>query len=340
MAYAPVWWYVVDKQQSLVLTMLVLLIDVPIMQTMFFIAGYFAMPSLLRRGPGRFLRDKLIRVGIPWVFGVLFLAPPVTYLIYFTRHVPMGYLTFWRTDFWGKMYQQSVYWYLGVLLGLFACLALVYRETPSLRGARRASAPSAWLFVVFTAIMSALFVLLNRSFDMDTWSHNYLFVYQPLRVPLYVGYFVLGIIAERRGWFVGDGYKPGRLLWTALGILSGAAYLLLRLGGAGAATTPLPAMIASGLLFNVFCLSALLAAIALFSRHANSTGHTRASLGASSYGIYYVHPLILFPLAYVLTGATWPLAVKAVILIALASVLSWGVSALLLRRAPLLRRMF
>ena len=50
MAYAPSWWYVLDPQNSLLFTMLVLVVDVPIMPIMFFIAGYFALPSLQKRG--------------------------------------------------------------------------------------------------------------------------------------------------------------------------------------------------------------------------------------------------------------------------------------------------
>ena len=37
------------------------------MSAMFLVAGYFAVPSLRRRGAGGFLREKLIPVGAPWV---------------------------------------------------------------------------------------------------------------------------------------------------------------------------------------------------------------------------------------------------------------------------------
>jgi len=82
MVGAPEWWYVVDTQNSLFFTILVLLIDVPIMLIMFFIAGYFAMPSLVKRGPEQFLKDKFIRVGAPWLVGVFFLAPLTAYMVY------------------------------------------------------------------------------------------------------------------------------------------------------------------------------------------------------------------------------------------------------------------
>jgi fucose 4-O-acetylase-like acetyltransferase len=58
MAYAPTWWYVLDPQNSTFFTWLVLLIDVPIMPILFFTAGYFALPSLQKRGIKRFLQEK------------------------------------------------------------------------------------------------------------------------------------------------------------------------------------------------------------------------------------------------------------------------------------------
>ena len=50
MLYGPAWWYVVDPDQALGFTALVLLIDVPLMPTLFLAAGYFALPSLRRHG--------------------------------------------------------------------------------------------------------------------------------------------------------------------------------------------------------------------------------------------------------------------------------------------------
>ena len=92
MAYAPPWWYVLDSQNSLFFTILVLLVDVPIMLIMFFISGYFALPSLAKRGSTKFVKDKFIRVGAPWLAGALLLAPPTSYMIYYSRAVPMSFL--------------------------------------------------------------------------------------------------------------------------------------------------------------------------------------------------------------------------------------------------------
>ncbi len=340
MAYAAAWWYVVDPQSSLAFTMLVLVVDVPIMPAMFFVAGYFALPSLQKRGPGRFLRDKALRVGLPWALGVIFLAPLTAYMIYFSRHVPMSYLQFWATDFWGKMYQQSVYWFLGILMALFALLALAYGQNPRRYGTRTVEPDGRLTVWLFGAVITAAFLVISRFFPIDAWSHNYLFVYQPVRVPLYIGYFALGVTAQQHGWFTPAGYNPNLGAWGMTAFMSGVAYLGCRMTGAPEPAAAFILAIVTGVLFNLFCLSAIIAGVTVFQQKVNGAGRFWRSQAANSYGIYYVHPLILYPLAYLLVAVPLPIGVKAVVLIVATLLLAWGVSALVLKRAPLLSEMF
>jgi glucan biosynthesis protein C len=342
MAYAPTWWYVVDPNNSLFFTMLVLVIDVPIMLIMFFVAGYFAFPSLVKRGPGQFLKDKFIRIGAPWIGGTLLLAPPTAYMIYFSRNVPVGLFEFWSRDFWGAMYQQSVYWFLGILFLFFAVLSLIFAVSKSMQSLEQTVVPPSWkLFLIFGATMTASFLFMNQFFPLDTWSTgSYIFVFQPLRAPLYLGYFGLGIYAYQRGWFTTNGYQPRLLLWAMLGVVSGLLYLGYRLTIPSPTQTTLILKAGNAILFNTFCLSALMAGAAFFQRKVNAPGFFWRTQAANSYGIYYIHPLILYPLAYVFVGLSLPIFFKAPVVIILAILLSWTVSAVVLKRAPILRRVF
>ncbi len=338
MAFAPPWWYVLDEQSHLIFTALVLLIDVPIMLIMFFIAGYFAFPSLVKRNTGAFLKDKFIRVGLPWIFGALLLAPPTAYMIYYSRGVPMSFWEFWRTDFWGPVYQQSVYWFLGVLFLFFSLFSLVGRR---LQGLERVTTHPTWrLFLGFGGLMTLGFLLLNLIFPLDTWSHVYLFVFQPLRVPLYIGYFVLGIYAYHHRWFTQDGYMPRLSVWLPLWLGAGLLYLGYRFTIPAEAQTTIILKAGNAMLFNAFCLSSLLAGVALFKRYVNTDTLFWHSQANSSYGIYYVHPLILYPLALLFVSISLPLFFKAPLVILLGLLLSWAFSALVLRQLPLLRRVF
>ena len=340
MAFAPEWWYVLDTENSLFFTAVVLLVDVPIMQALFFIAGYFAYPSLTKRGSGSFIREKAIRLGLPWLFGTLFLAPPTAYMIYFSRGVPISFWEFWTNDFWGPLYQQSVYWFLGILFLLFVLLGLAYAGSRRVRSlARRDSRPTWRLFAAFVILMTAGFLLMNLFFPLDTWSHVYIFVFQPLRLTLYAGYFLLGLYGYLHGWLTPGGYKPG-WIWLLWFIVSGLLYLAYRFTIPGPEQTTVILKLGNAVLFNIFCVSALMAGMAVFERWVNGRGPFWRSQARNSYGIYYVHPLILYPLAYFFVPVTMSIFLKAPVVIGVAWLLSWGVSALVLTRLPGLRRIF
>ena len=343
MLYAPEWWYVVDTQNSLFFTILVLLVDVPIMQILFFISGYFALPSLLKRGSSEFMKDKFIRVGAPWLFGALFLAPVTAYMAYFSRDVPMSYFQFWASDFWTVAFQQSVYWFLGVLFFLFFLLVIIYDISARLQEVtRRISFPTWKLFVSFWAIMSLGMFFMNLFFTIDAWyTRVYILVVQPLRVPLYAGYFGLGIYGHLHGWFSVEGYRPRLMPWAGLWFVSGLLYLANKLFVLPASHDPATlAHALHALLFNAFCLSSLMAGTALFQQRFYKSTPFWSRLSANSYGIYYIHPLILYPLAYLFLPVTIPLFIKAPLVIVLGIVISWLVSALFLTKAPVVRRAF
>ena len=340
MAYAPEWWYVLDPGRSLFFTVLVLLIDVPIMLIMFFLAGYFTYASLAKRGAGVFLRDKLVRIGIPWVFGALVLAPPTAYMIYYSRRLPMSLWTFWATDFWGKAFQQSVYWYLGVLLLFFTLTALTFTVSRRFASWQRVVLQPTWyFFTLFILIMTASSLWIGLTHPLDQWSHNYVFVFQPARVPLYVGYFGLGIWAHQRGWFTAEGYAPTLLRWLPLCLVSGLLYLGWRLSLPPTVNTVSSKAITI-LLFNLFCLASLMASVALFRAHLGGESPFWRSQARNSYGVYYLHPLILYPLALVFVPLPISIFLKAAAITLLAYLASWGLSAAVLTRLPGLRRMF
>jgi glucans biosynthesis protein C len=337
MAYAPS-WYVVDSENSVFFTLLVLLMEVPLMPIMFFIAGYFALPSLRKRAGSAFLRAKLVRLGIPWFVGVLVLAPLIGYLKYISRDVPMGLIEFWRTDFWGERYGQSTYWFLGVLLFMFLVLSLVYSLSSHLRTVKqRVSIPSWKTFVSFAAVTLAGFLLLNLWFSIDEWmTVYYLISFQPVRLPLYIGYFVLGLYAYQHAWFTADGYQPRAGPWGLGCILSGLAYLGFRVWSLTSDEPVLLVEVGTGILFNALCLASLIAGVAVFQRKVNGAGFFWKSQAANSYGIYYLHPLVLDPLAYDLLKVSLPAFLKAILLVLPAIVLSWGLSALVLRKVCIL----
>src|SRR6267143_6968730 len=56
--------------------------DVFLMSLMFLLSGLFVWPSLQRKRGWGFVRDRLRRLGLPYVFGVLVLIPIAVYPAY------------------------------------------------------------------------------------------------------------------------------------------------------------------------------------------------------------------------------------------------------------------
>jgi hypothetical protein len=352
---APTWWYVVDVQaRSLFLSILAALNDAQLMPIMFFVAGFFAWPSLQRKGAWRFAQDKVFRLGLPWVLGVVLLAPPTSFVARVTHQDPVGFIRFVTHDFWTLHFEQSVYWFLFLLLAFCVVLALAYQlMNPNWRvSPARTVKPTGWHFAALIGLLSGAFLVI--SLNMPAWfqvpltgamdrhvTRLFPFVVQPPRLPVYMGYFVLGVHAWRRNWFRPGGYSPRLGAWVAGYVLAMLVYLFFRQRLQAVPEAGLVRVLAfTSVSYNLFCFSALMAGLAVCQRYVNSGARFWRSLSADSFGIYFVHPLAVYPLALVLVGVPAPALFKSGIVFALALGWSWLFTAAVLRRAPLLRRMF
>src|SRR3954453_11373026 len=53
--------------------------DVYLMALMFFLSALFALPSLTRKGTWKFLNDRALRLGVPFIFAVVVIMPIALY---------------------------------------------------------------------------------------------------------------------------------------------------------------------------------------------------------------------------------------------------------------------
>ncbi|WP_432737559.1 acyltransferase family protein [Maridesulfovibrio sp. FT414] len=324
MKFAPSWWFVVDPGQSIFFTYVVVLADVPVMPIMFFLSGYFALASLQKHGLSGFWAAKFKRIIIPWVLGVLFLAPPAMYMILLSRGKAPGYLEFWGGQFWTTMYSQSVFWFLGLLTVFYLILSACYTLFPDLRSpAGRSRIPSPLLPVLFVASCTSLFLFMNRFYPVDTWvTDYYVLAFQPLRVAVYLLYFWLGILAWKRNWFARQGYNPRLLPWLGAIIISAMFYLHFKMqmvprGG------EILMQLGNALGFNVLGFSCLMGGVAAFKKYLNSGQPVWRSLAASSYGIYFFHSLTVYYGAYFLLEFNVSPFIKAPLLFACSILICW-----------------
>src|ERR1700748_1193057 len=83
---APGGWYYTQKTTHMgaliPMTMFVAINQAFFMGFFFFMSAYFIQPSYKRKGAGRFVGDRLLRLGVPLLFYSFIFSPFITYLVY------------------------------------------------------------------------------------------------------------------------------------------------------------------------------------------------------------------------------------------------------------------
>ena len=172
-------WWAVNDDNSVFFDFILRFLDVFLMPTLFFIAGYFTLPSLHRKGTWLFIKSKLIRLGIPWLIGVLLLGPVRIYIHKYSR----GFedLNLWRlfvinikdvlalrTGFINSVYQFNHvhFWFISLLLFFFLVFALLHhgrrQRSETLPPEKRTEAPtnkSIFSVLVLVSVMTAVLTL-------------------------------------------------------------------------------------------------------------------------------------------------------------------------------------
>ncbi len=126
--YAEQWggrfWFIELPDRSRSFDVMFMWTDGFIMQALFFLAGMFVLPSLYRRGWLSFTWEKITRLGLPMIFGVLVLVPPLRYLKYEQAEEPgIGYLDYWFNVYLTPSQLSAAgFWFIAMLL-LFTFVA-------------------------------------------------------------------------------------------------------------------------------------------------------------------------------------------------------------------------
>ncbi|GMA98869.1 acyltransferase family protein [Pelosinus sp. IPA-1] len=293
------WWTVNDIQKHKFFDLFVLETDVYIMPIMFMIAGYFAPMVLVKKGLTTFFQDKFKYIVLPWIGGVLFIAPFISYSSFLSRtDTPPNFFSFWRNDFWGPFYQQAHYWFLGILALFFLLLTIAYSFNPGyFKKSTNISVPSIWFFPAFALLTTAAFFIGNLFFWNDAWVNvKFIFMVQPVRFILHLCYFGLGVYAWKHSWFTHQGYNPGLFTWGSSAIIMLFVFLAYRVLFTLMPDVPTVFKAGHAITHATFTLTATFALIALFQRFFDSNAYLWRRLSANSYIIYFIHQCVVIPI--------------------------------------------
>jgi peptidoglycan/LPS O-acetylase OafA/YrhL len=339
---------VVDSQRWAAASLLVGFNDTFFMSLMFLVSGVFAWPSLTRKGAGTFLRDRLLKLGLPFVVSAGLFAPLAYYPTFLSiRPQAVPFSRQWLSL--GE-WPAGPAWFLWVLLAFGLLAALLYAVAPAwgsvlARGIGRFAERPRRLFLLLIVVSTLAYLPLAAVFNPMFWASAGPFFVQVSRLLHYAVYFfagaALGAYGIERGPFARDGKLARRWpLWVIASllafILATVTFLIvlstLSKGGPGALLGTF-----GNFTFVFSCAATSFACLALFTRFAQNRNRLTDSLGDNAYGIYLFHYFCVSWLQWSLLQAPLSGWVKASLVFAGAALLSWGLSAAL-RRIAIVRR--
>jgi glucan biosynthesis protein C len=317
--------------------------DVFLMALFFFLSGLFLWPSLTRKGAGRFLRGRALRLGVPFAAVVAVVMPLAVYPSYLEGAADPGIDAYWRHLLALPFWPCGPMWFLWMLLAGDGVVAALYRLMPRrgeavIRAFAATGAPGGRLAGLLAASALA-YMPLALLFGAMPWSAFGPFSFQLSRPLLYAVYFGAGIAfganGLERGLFAPAGPLARRWpLWLAAalaGFLAWMALTALTIADQGKA--PLWLRAADDLSFALACFANCFCVLALALRFLRRRSPLFETLTDNAYGMYLVHYVFVVWLQYALLGAALPAVVKAGAVFAGTVLASWGISAALRRAA-------
>jgi peptidoglycan/LPS O-acetylase OafA/YrhL len=348
---APVrWWQafpIVDLHKWSGADMIVGFNDTFFMSLMFFISGLFVWKSLQRKGIGDFLRNRTLRLGIPFLAAAAIIAPLAYYPTYLQtgQHGLSGFAHQWLSlGYW----PAGPAWFVW-LLWAFDCVAAAlcfykpgWAEAVGCFLARLANKPIRFLGYLI-GISAAVYIPLAVHFNPLAWTQFGPLAFQTSRLLHYLVYLLMGIAVGAYGiqrGILASGGKMGRrwLLWSVAAVLvflASSALFVMIVTSAKAVSVPWQA--AADLVFTITCATTSMAMLALFVRFVKKSRRIFDSLRDNAYGIYLVHYAFVSWLQYALLKSHLSGFTKLTIVLSLAVALSWSTTAAL-RRIPAVAR--
>lgn len=172
------------------------------MGCLFLISGYLTPASFDRKGPRRFLIDRVVRLGIPMLFYDLVIHPFMIYWLGRNGAIKLGSFRDWAASYYTSFHiGHGPLWFVEALLLFsigYVAWRLVNRTTnPSPEDGKAPGVRSLALLAISLGVATFLVRLLWPI----GWSFGPLNFQFPF-FPQYIVTFILGIVAYRRQWLL------------------------------------------------------------------------------------------------------------------------------------------
>jgi glucan biosynthesis protein C len=267
----------------------------------FLLSGYFTPGSFDRKGPRSFIRDRLLRLGIPLIAYMLVLNPIACIGIYQMPAELTGITTSFTWRQYPRLIGMGPLWFAVMLLVFDFGYAVVRLAAGSSapRPARNGVLPGYRTIGVFVLALALASYLIRIVLPMGKG----LLGFPSLAyLPQYLSFFLLGILGARRRWLQ---IVPGSMGKVGFGAALGATVVLMPLAFSGK-TNFLGGgywqSAAYALWDSTFAVGVCLALTTFFRRFFCRQGQLRRLLSRSAFTVYIIHCPVIVLLALALRG--------------------------------------
>lgn len=292
----------------------------------FFISGYFMLFSLNHKTSFQFIRDRLVRLGIPLVFFTLFVFLPFNYSL---SQEKSGIIPFLFDSY---LHQPPVatghLWFVASLL-LYSFFYLVLFNNHVKPEVQSAVKPFRIYYIpVYIMLLTMISAIVRLKYPIDVW-RTWLIPVEVAHIPQYLSLFLLGALFNRYQWL--DSFKKSTgLIYLILAILVYFSH------------NSLPAKITDywiteSFIESMLCVGISMGLLTFFKEYANKQHPFLTILSNNAYGIYLFHVFIVIALQKLILNWNADANIKFILVTIIAILISLGLS-VILRRAAIIRK--
>ena len=322
----------------------------------FMLAGYFTPGSFDRKGARAFLKDRLLRLGIPmlcydFVIGPLVMYPLIRtgawqsagpyrdYLAWYYSRFHIGTGPLWFAEALLIFAIGYALWRHVRQAGPRACPEQPHRVAPTGSDGRL---PGNLTVAAFAVALGAV------SFVVRIWLPIG-WVFEPLNLqfpffPQYICMFIVGITAYRRNWLTRIPDAMGRFWLCAAVALIFIVFPAVVVVGGGLSGDVTPFIggfrwqcLAYALWEQMTGVAIMIALLVLFRKHLNHEGKLAQAASASAYTAYIIHGPVIILVALAIRNVTLYPLLKFVMAVAISAPLCFALSNVI-RKLPLAKR--
>jgi surface polysaccharide O-acyltransferase-like enzyme len=332
--------YTNDTLSQLVLTVFTSLVRAFIIGYFFFIAAFFVPAAYDRKGPLNFMKDRLIKLGIPLIVYSYLIGPTITYLVKFNTLSPE--YSFLQNIYFFKNVAPAALWFAEVLI-IFSFLYVLWRlftKAPVPASGDSGSFPSNAM-IMFFAIMVGLITFLVRIYYPTT---HKVFHLRFGNYPQYIAIFILGIITYRRNWLanINDAVAG---FWIKVSVFTLPIFMGLKLYDGvlhnhiifytGGATWQ---SLIYSVWENVFCISAVISTIYLGRKYDNHQGRLIKAMSKDAFAVYVFHAPVVVAFTYYMKDVPLDPLLKFFIVFVAATSFTFALCHYCIMKIPLAKR--